>query len=245
MSIICDSIHPIYSSSKVQKTTIFYLLFLPYLPLNFISTVIFFSSVLIVRSMSTYILSFFCLCDSWFSLFHFRSISGSLFVSCLQKSLSIICMANKRETLGFGLVWCCAWFLLQCFFALLCPVRSATRCALGRSFHLCVQHTTRCINSLVGNVAKILGGRKWWGGATFPYNAIMLFDVFVLCLKILYYFSIFWAAIKSDNVHNVDEFWTNHNLEVLVARKSYARANVIRLMYKTIDIMKIILEKSS
>lgn len=114
MSIICDSIHPIYSSSKVQKTTIFYLLFLPYLPLNFISTVYYFR-LLLVPCQLIFLLAIFSL----------------LFVSCLQKSLSIICIANKSESRwGCSLGFCC--------FTLTLSIYSGSPLCLDSYMYLCV-----------------------------------------------------------------------------------------------------------
>lgn len=112
---------------KFKKLAFLYLVFLPYLPLNFISIATITSAALCFTVYSSFHVNVF-------SSLHFFAL---LFVSCLQKSLSIICIANKSEMFrGF-----CASVLCAVIFSL-----SSLSLSVSLAIYLFignVQHTTR------------------------------------------------------------------------------------------------------
>lgn len=91
--IWCDSIHPIYLSSKVQKTTSFFLVAFPDCILNFKNCVRRFFAFPAVKCCA----EIFRLLSPRFSLPLFFCCCFVYLLKCLLKSLSIICILQTNE----------------------------------------------------------------------------------------------------------------------------------------------------
>lgn len=114
MNIICDSIHPIYSSSKVQKTTIS--LFASF---AIFATEFHFHSILF--SVCLYFLRFM----STHFLLHFYFFY--LLVVCRNHYPLFVKQTKGKMFRGFPVRLCFLWHNEYYFFSL-CSVRHTTRC---------------------------------------------------------------------------------------------------------------------